>query len=60
MFEADVALPSNVGIELSIPWPARNRYQIQLELHIIGETVRIEDRWVAAKFDHAIFRTAKP
>ena len=60
IFEADVALPLNVSIELSIPWPARNRPQIQLELHVTGETVRVEDRQVAVKFDHSIFRTAKP
>ena len=60
LFEADVALPLNVSIGLSIPWPLRNGHQIQLELHVTGETVRVEGSRVAAKFDHSIFRPVKP
>lgn len=59
LFEAEVAIPVNASIELSISWPGRSDFQIQFELHATGKALRIGDSKVAVKFDRSIFRTAR-
>lgn len=59
LFEAEVAIPVNTTIELSISWSLRSEDQVQRELHATGKTVRVEDRHVAVKFDHSLFRKAR-
>jgi PilZ domain-containing protein len=59
LFEADVALPINLPIELSLSWPVRTRPPAPLELYAAGKTVRVEGTKVAVKFDRAVFRTGK-
>ena len=59
LFEAEVAIPVNASIELSISWPGRSDPQIQFELHATGEALRVGDSKVAVKFDRSIFRTAR-
>ena len=59
LFEAEVAIPVNASIELSISWPGRSDPQIQFELHATGKALRVGDSRVAVKFDRSIFRTAR-
>ncbi len=47
----------DTAIELSIPWPARRRATVQLGLHVVGKTVRVENCRVAVQFNRAVFRT---
>ena len=58
LFETEGVVPVNARIELSISWPSRARHQIQLELRAAGETIRVEGRHVALKFDKCVFHTA--
>jgi len=57
LFETEGVVPVNARIELSISWPSRAQHQIQLELRVAGETIRVEGRHVAIKFDESIFCT---
>jgi PilZ domain-containing protein len=59
LFEADVALPINLSIELWISWPGRTWPPVPLEVYAPGKTVRVEGTKVAVKFDRAVFRTGK-
>ena len=59
LFEADLALPIDLPIELSISWPGRTWPPVPLEVYAPGKTVRVEGTKVAVKFDRAVFRTAK-
>ena len=59
LFEADVALPTNLLIELWISWPGRTWPPVPLEVYAPGKIVRVEGTKVAVKFDRAVFRTAK-
>jgi PilZ domain len=59
LFEAEVAIPVNASIELSISWPGLSDPQIQLELHATGKALRVGDSKVAVKFDRSIFGTAR-
>jgi hypothetical protein len=59
LFEADVALPINLSIELTLSWPVRTRPPVPLELYAAGKTVRVEGAKIAVKFDRAVFRTGK-
>ena len=58
LFETEGVVPVNARIELSISWPSWAPHQIPLELCVAGETIRVEGRLVALKFDQSIFRTA--
>ena len=57
LFEAEDAIPMDTLIELSIPWPALRQPAVQLSLHVIGKTVRVENRRVAVQINRAVFRT---
>jgi c-di-GMP-binding flagellar brake protein YcgR len=58
LFEAEDQLPTDTRIELTILWPARINDDIELTLYVTGETVRVEGKRAAVKFDHSTFRLA--
>lgn len=57
LFEAEGAIPMDTLIELSIPWPALRHAPVQMDLHVVGKTVRVENCRVAVQFNRAVFRT---
>ena len=59
LFEAEDQLPTNTRIELTIPWPTRINDNTRLDLHVTGETVRVEGNNVAVRIGHLIFRTSE-
>jgi hypothetical protein len=56
LFEALVALPPGLAIEVSIIWPAGGTKTKRLELHAQGYTVRAQRNCTAVHLSHYAFR----